>query len=89
MAGAINVITRNARTDGIRTTVSSQYGSYNTWLSSATNTVRRGRFSSLVSLSYNRTDGTEENFDFKQAEGYGKIAYDFSGHWKGMWISPL
>lgn len=81
MAGTINVITKNAREDGVKTTLQSQYGSYNTWLSSVTNTVRNGRFSSLVSLSYNRTDGTADNFDFKQADGYGKIGYDFSDKW--------
>ena len=83
MAGTINVITKNAREDGVKTTLQSQYGSYNTWLSSVTNTVRHGRFSSLVSLSYNRTDGTVDNFDFKQADGYAKVGYDFSDKWSG------
>lgn len=83
MAGTINVITKNAASDGVRTTLQSQYGSYNTWLSSLTNTVRHGRFSSLVSLSYNRTDGNVDNFDFRQADGYAKIGYDFSDHWRG------
>lgn len=82
MAGAINVITKSARQNGVRTTVQSQYGSYNTWLSSATNMVRAGKFSSLVSLSYNRTDGTTDNFDFRQADGYAKAGYDFSDNWK-------
>ncbi|MCM1071196.1 MAG: TonB-dependent receptor [[Clostridium] fimetarium] len=82
MAGAINVITKNPRQRGVRTTLTTQYGSYNTWLTSLTNTTRFGRFSSLVSLSYNRTDGTTDNFDFRQAEGYAKIGYDFSDHWK-------
>lgn len=82
MAGTINVITKNARHDGVRTTLESQYGSYNTWLSSITNTVRYGRFSSLVSLSYDRTDGNVDGFDFRQASGYGKVGYDFSDHWK-------
>lgn len=82
MAGTINVITKNARERGVRTTIQSQYGSYNTWLSSLTNTVRYGKFSSLVSLSYNRTDGNVRNFDFKQADGYAKVAYDFSDKWK-------
>lgn len=81
MAGTINVITKNAAKDGVKTTLQSQYGSYNTWLSSVTNTVRHGRFSSLVSLSYNRTDGTVDNFDFKQADGYAKAGYDFSDQW--------
>lgn len=81
MAGTINVITKTAKENGVRTTIQSQYGSYNTWLSSATNTVRYGKFSSLVSLSYNRTDGTVDNFDFKQADGYAKVGYDFSDKW--------
>ena len=80
MAGTINVITKNAKSDGVHTTLRSQYGSYNTWLSSATNMMRFGRFSSLVSLSYNRTDGTVDNFDFRQADGYAKVGYDFSLH---------
>ena len=83
MAGAINVITKNAKKEGVATTLQSQYGSYNTWLSSITNTVRYGRFSSLVSLSYDRTDGTVDNFGFSQADGYAKVGYDFSDKWKG------
>lgn len=81
MAGAINVITKNPDKRGVRTTISSQYGSYNTWLSSATNTIRFGKFS-LASLSYNRTDGTVDNFDFRQADGYLKLGYDFTRQWK-------
>lgn len=82
MAGVINVITRDADKDGVNTTITSQYGSYNTWLSSVTNTVKAGRFSSLVSLSYDRTDGNVDNFDFKQAGGYVKLGYDIAGPWK-------
>ena len=82
MAGAINVITKNPRHHGVRTTISSQFGSYNTWISSVTNTVRLGKFSSLASVSYNRTDGNVKNFDFRQADGYAKLGYDFSQHWK-------
>lgn len=82
MAGAINVITKNPQKDGVQTTIQSQYGSYNTWLSTVTNTTRFGKFSSLVSLSYDRTDGTTKNFDFKQADGYAKVGYDISDHWR-------
>lgn len=84
MAGAINVITKNPRSHGIKTTISSQYGSYNTWLSSATNTMRFGKFSSMASVSYNRTDGNVKDFDFRQADGYVKIGYDFSTAWKAV-----
>lgn len=82
MAGAINVITKTPHERGVRTTISSQYGSYNTWLSSVTNSTRFGKFSSLVSASYNRTDGNVKDFDFNQADGYVKIGYDFSRTWK-------
>ncbi len=82
MAGAINVITKSSHKNGVHTSLSSQYGSYNTWLSSLTNTTRYGRFSSLASVSYNRTDGTVDNFDFKQIDGYVKLGYDISSNWK-------
>lgn len=81
MGGVINVITRNPATDGVATTLTAQFGSYNTWQSSITNTVRKGRFSSMVSLGYDRTDGTERNFDFKQYSLYAKAGYRLSGHW--------
>lgn len=81
MAGAINVITRKAADDGTRLTLTSQFGSYNTWLSSLTATARYGRFSALASASYNRSDGTVDNFDFKQADGYLKAGWQFSPSW--------
>lgn len=82
MGGAINVITKNSHQKSVRTTIESQYGSYNTWLSSLTNTTRFGRFSSLLSLSYSRTDGNIKGMDFSQADGYAKVGYDFSKQWK-------
>lgn len=82
MGGVINVITKNADKDGVHTTLTSQYGSYNTWRSSLTNTTRFGKFSSLVSLGYDRTDGLEDNFDFKQGSLYAKLGYDISDSWQ-------
>ena len=81
MAGVINVITKNTSREGVRTTLTSQYGSYNTWLSSLTNTTRFGKFSSLISLGYDRTDGVKKNFDFRQSSLYAKVGYDFSDKW--------
>ena len=81
MGGVINVITKQARQEGVHTTLSTQYGSYNTWQSSLTNMVRKGKFSSLVSLGYDRTDGLQDNFDFKQASLYAKVGYDVAKNW--------
>ncbi|MCH5222120.1 MAG: TonB-dependent receptor [Muribaculaceae bacterium] len=82
MGGVINVITKDVKENGIHTTLSSQYGSFNTWQSSLSNTTRFGKFSSLVSAGYDRTDGTTKNFDFKQTSVYAKVGYDFSNYWR-------
>lgn len=82
MGGVINVITKNAQHDGIHTTLKSQYGSYNTWQTALSNMVRKGRFSSLVTMGYDRTDGIVENFDFKQINLYAKIGYELSRYFR-------
>lgn len=82
MGGAINVITRKGSDDGVKTTLKSEYGSYNTWLSSITNTVNAGKFSSLVSASYNRTDGSIRGLRSNMADAYARISYRFSRRWK-------
>lgn len=82
MGGVINVITKEAREEGDRTTLRTQYGSYRTWQSTLSNSFRRGRFSSLVSLGYDRTDGTQRHFGFDQKSLYLKLGYDFSQHWR-------
>lgn len=82
MAGVINVITRNARQNGVHTSFSTEFGSYNTWLSSLTNTTRLGRFSSLVNVAYDRTSGNIDGLNFKQWSGYAKLSYDISKQWQ-------
>lgn len=82
MGGVIHIITKNADKDGVHTTLTSEYGSYNTWRSSLTNTLRYGKFSSLVSLGYDRTDGLQPDFDFHQRSLYAKMGYDFSRQWQ-------
>lgn len=81
MGGVINVITKRPEEGGVNTTLSSQFGSYNTWQSALTNTIRSGRFHSLVSLRYGQTDGVRKNFDFKQKSLYAKMGYDLSRQW--------
>lgn len=82
MAGTINVITKKVKQDGVHGTLTSQYGSYNTWLTTLSGTARYGKVNALASLSYDRTDGIVDGFDFKQWSGYGKVGYDFSDNWK-------
>lgn len=82
MGGVINVITKQAAEDGCRTSLTSQYGSYNTWQTHLTNMARKGRFSSLVSLGFDRTDGVQEGFNFKQGDLYAKIGFEATEQWK-------
>ena len=37
-----------------------------------------------MSLSYDRTDGNVDSFDFRQGGAYGKLAYAFSDKWKAQ-----
>lgn len=83
MAGTINVITRKVRRDGVHGSLTSQFGSYNTWQTTANGSARYGRFNAMASVSYDRTDGNVKGFDFKQWSGYAKAGYDFSAQWKG------
>lgn len=82
MAGVINVITRHAAADGFHGSLSTQYGSYNTWQTTADATARYGRMSALVSASYDRTDGNIKGMTFRQWSGYAKTGYDISDKWK-------
>lgn len=82
MAGVINVITKQARRDGVHASLSTEYGSYNTSLTSASATARYGRLSAMVNGSFDRTDGNIKGMDFREWSAYAKVGYDISRHWK-------
>ena len=81
MGGVINIVTRKMQQEGIRTHVNVGYGSYNTLQSEVTNRIRKGRFTSIVSGSYNRTDGHRKDMEFEQYGGYAKFGYEISDAW--------
>ena len=81
MGGVINIVTRKMHEDGVRTDIRAGYGSYNTLETELTNRIRKGRFSSVISGSYNRTDGHRENMPFEQYGGYAKLGYELTDHW--------
>lgn len=82
MGGVINVITKNADTEGFHAALSSQYGSYNTWLSSLNLTANYGRFSTLANVSYDRTDGQIKGLKYRQWDGYAKAGFKITNNWK-------
>ena len=81
MGGVINIVTRKMHEDGVHTNLHAGYGSYNTVETELTNMVRKGRFSSVVSGSYNRTDGHRADMGFEQYGGYAKLGYDITKNW--------
>ncbi len=81
MGGIINIVTRRPSVDGVSTLFRAGYGSYNTLDTELTNMVKKGRFLSTASVSYNRSDNNRDDMDFSQVNGYIKLGYDISHYW--------
>ncbi len=84
MAGVVNIVTRQMNTDGVKTDVQLQGGSYGTFSADATNRMKFGKFTSIVGAQYQRTDGHRTNSKFEQLGGYLKLGYDLSENWKAL-----
>ena len=81
MGGVINIVTRKQREEGVKTDLNAGYGSYNTLQTELANRIRKGRFTSVVTGSYNRTDGHRADMGFEQYGGYAKAGYEINGNW--------
>ncbi|MFT3739666.1 MAG: TonB-dependent receptor [Breznakibacter sp.] len=84
MGGVIHIITDQSNDDALKSHVRLGYGSFNTVTTEAGSRYRHKGFSSLVTGSYNRTDGHRKRMGFEQYGGYGKVGYDFSQTWKAF-----
>ncbi len=82
MAGAVNIITRQATQQGNSLNVRLMGGSYGTQRYSLTDSYRQGPWSAVVSGNYERTDGHRPNSGFELFSGFGKVGYDLSEEWK-------
>ena len=82
MGGAINIITRQATEEGNTLSARLMGGSYGTQRYSLANTHHEGKFSSVVSGNYEKTDGHRVNSKFDSWAGFAKLGYDFSTKWK-------
>jgi iron complex outermembrane receptor protein len=81
MGGVLNIVTRKAEQDGVRTDINLGAGSWGTIQAEASNQVRSGGFSSTVAAQYQRSDNHRPRMGFEQYGGYLKLAYDISRHW--------
>ena len=82
MGGVINIVTRRQREEGVHNSLQAAYGSFNTLQTEFANRVRKGRFSSVVTASYNRTDGHRADMGFGQYGGYASVGYELSEVWR-------
>jgi iron complex outermembrane receptor protein len=82
MGGVVNIVTKNApETDGVQTGVQLSGGSYGTFEAEGVSRFRRGKFSSVLGVSYQRTDGHRQNSEFKQLTDFIKLGYDLTDKW--------
>jgi iron complex outermembrane receptor protein len=84
MGGVVNIVTRQMNHNGIRNSVQTMYGSYNTLSANISSNYRQNGFFANADLSYNRTDGHRPNMEFDQTGGQTKAGYDFSDNWRAF-----
>lgn len=82
MGGVMNIVTRQAKADGVRTDISLEGGSYGSLHGEVGNEVKAGRFSNAAALSYSRTDGHRPNSQFEQFAGFIRPVWAFNDNWK-------
>ncbi len=82
MGGVVNIVTPQMNQDGQKTNFQLGAGSYGSLQGQASNRLRVGRFSSIVGINYQRTDGHRPNSQFAQESGFLKLGYDISDNWK-------
>lgn len=82
MGGVVNIVTRKMSADGIRTHANVGWGSYGTLQTEVNNRMKKGKFTSVVSASYNHTDGHRKDMNFDQYGGYVKLGYAWTDYWK-------
>ena len=81
MGGVVNIVTRKIHEEGVKTDIGAGYGSYNTLQTELTNRVRKGRFTSVISGSYNRTDGHRARMGFDQYTAHIQLGVQMTRAW--------
>lgn len=81
MGGVVNIVTRKMHEEGVKTDINAGYGSYNTLQTELTNRVRKGRFTSVIGGSYNRTDGHRARMGFDQYTAHVQLGVQMTEAW--------
>lgn len=81
MGGVINIITRQADSEGVHTQASIGGGSYGTFKGEVGSQIRRGRFSGIVAAQYGRSDNHRPNMGVYEYGGFANVNYGLSENW--------
>ncbi len=82
MGGAINIITLKPTVDGNHFDFKEMGGSYGTYRVNFSDTYKKGRFTSSVSVGHDGTKGHRDNSAFKSTNGMINLGYQLSDAWK-------
>ncbi|MGL5318312.1 MAG: TonB-dependent receptor [Bacteroidales bacterium] len=83
MGGVVNIITRKPTAEGVSLLRANlMYGSYNTISANASFSRSDDRWDTMLSGTYNQTEGHRKNSEFNQWSGFAKFGYRFSEHYR-------
>ena len=82
MGGVVNIVTRQPKNDTVLTDIHAQAGSYYTVDAGISNQFRKGKYSHAAGFNYSRTSGHRANMGFDEYNGFARLGYDFTEHWK-------
>jgi iron complex outermembrane receptor protein len=82
MAGVVNIITRDVKTPGFSTLLSTSAGSYGTQSYLVQHGGLLNRFSYQATASYNKSDGHRDNSQFEGQSYSLKLGYQFNPNFK-------
>jgi len=80
MGGAINIITKKQREDGLKINLGAAFGSFDTQKYYGTIGYKKDQLSVFASVNHDQTDGIRANTDFNITNGYTKVGYVLSKH---------
>lgn len=82
MGGAVNIITKEPKEDGLNGNLNASYGSYNTQKYAGTIGYKTGKFEVFGSVNHDQTDGIRDSTDFKITNGFVKVGYSINENLK-------
>ena len=82
MGGVINIVTRQPKNDTIMTDIHARGGSYYTVDAGISNQLRKGKYSHAAGFNYSRTKGHRERMGFDEYNGFVRLGYELTDHWR-------